>query len=229
MNSGADISRAGRGRRPRRHARAGSRPSGALQGVALPTNSSGSPPRWPSATCRPARRSSSRAARPAPSSTWCETAPSRSPTSGPSTSSRGGAVFGHPSLLTGPGARVHHAGPRRRPALYCIPGELALEILSRTDGVGSSPGTCVTGSSRRRARSAPCPACARPPVPSLLHGAPQFCAPDTPIRDAAQLSWTASRSAVLVRMPEGLGIVTDVDLRDKVVAPAPRATPRSGI
>ena len=55
------------------------------------------------------------------------------------------------------------------------------------------------------------------PVTSLVRSAPLFCEPDTPIREAARLLADAGRSALLVRLRDGLGIVTDVDFRDKVV------------
>ena len=55
------------------------------------------------------------------------------------------------------------------------------------------------------------------PVTSLVRSAPLFCEPDTPIREAAKMLADARRSAMLVRLRDGLGIVTDVDFRDKVV------------
>ena len=56
------------------------------------------------------------------------------------------------------------------------------------------------------------------PVTSLVRSAPLFCEPDTPIREAAKMLMAeAGRSALLVRLRDGLGIVTDVDFRDKVV------------
>jgi CBS domain-containing protein len=128
-----------------------------------------------------------------------------------------GAVFGHPSLLTGQ-APEFTTRAREDSSVYCIPGELALDILSRTDGVVFVAKTLrdrliqtartVGALTGVRART----------VRSMLHGAPEFCAPDTPIAAAAAVMAGKNLSAVLVRMPEGLGIVTDVDLRDKVVA-----------
>ena len=55
-------------------------------------------------------------------------------------------------------------------------------------------------------------------VRSLLHGAPEFCEPDTTVAEAAGVMAAKDLSAILVRTRDGLGIVTDVDLRDKVVA-----------
>ena len=55
-------------------------------------------------------------------------------------------------------------------------------------------------------------------VASLLHRPPVFCDPETRIADAAALMAAEHITALLVRAGDGLGIVTDVDLRDKVVA-----------
>ena len=46
---------------------------------------------------------------------------------------------------------------------------------------------------------------------------PLFCDPDTTIREAAEKLIAGGRSAILVRARDGLGVVTDIDLRDKVV------------
>jgi CBS domain-containing protein len=128
-----------------------------------------------------------------------------------------GAVFGHPSLLTGM-APEFTTRAREDSRVYCIPGELALDILSRTDGVVFVAKTLrdrliqtartVGALSGVRART----------VRSLLHGAPQFFDPKTPVATVARVMGEKEVSAVLVRWPQGLGIVTDVDLRDKIVA-----------
>ena len=55
-------------------------------------------------------------------------------------------------------------------------------------------------------------------IASLVCRAPVFCEPHTTIADAAGLMAREGVSAVLVTARDGLGIVTDVDLRDKVVA-----------
>jgi CBS domain-containing protein len=55
------------------------------------------------------------------------------------------------------------------------------------------------------------------PVTEVVRSAPLFCDPDTTIRDAAQLMIDERRSVILMRTRDGLGIVTDVDLRNKVV------------
>ena len=55
-------------------------------------------------------------------------------------------------------------------------------------------------------------------VPELIHGPPLFCAHDTPIREAAEAMTAHGVSAILVSGAERPGIVTDADLRARVVA-----------
>jgi CBS domain-containing protein len=128
-----------------------------------------------------------------------------------------GEVFGHPTLLTGESPEFTTRA-REDSTLYCIPGELALDVLSRTDGV-----VFVAKTLRARLIQAARTARALPDVRtrtvrSLLHGAPEFCEPDTTVAEAAGVMAAKDLSAILVRTRDGLGIVTDVDLRDKVVA-----------
>jgi len=127
-----------------------------------------------------------------------------------------GELLGYPSLLT-------HTAPaftvraRTDCALYCIPGDLGVELLSREDGV-----RWLAGSQRdallHAARSlAPLPEVQTLPVSAVVRGAPELCNPETSITDAAKMMIAAGRSAILVRTRDGLGIVTDVDLREKVI------------
>jgi len=127
-----------------------------------------------------------------------------------------GEVFGHPTLLTGL-APEFTTRARHDSTLYCIPRDMAMEILSRPEGV-----QWVAGSLRERLIQAARTMQALPdvrtqPVTSVVRSVPLFCAPDTSIHDAAEMMIAEKRSAMLVQTRGGLGIVTDVDLRDKVV------------
>jgi CBS domain-containing protein len=128
-----------------------------------------------------------------------------------------GQVFGHPTLLTGM-APEFTVRAREDTDLYLIPRDVALELLSRTDGV-----TFVAQTLRDRLIRAAYTMRAMPdvrsvPVTSLVRRGPVFCDPGTTIREAAQLMSDEMLTAVLVRSRKGLGIVTDADLRKKVVA-----------
>jgi CBS domain-containing protein len=127
-----------------------------------------------------------------------------------------GALLGYPSLLTGT-APAFTVRARSDCTLYCIPGDIGVELLSREDGV-----RWLAASQREAllyaARSlSPLPEVQTLPVTSVLSGAPALCDPDTTIGEAAELMIAEGRSAILVRARDGLGIVTDVDLRRKVV------------
>ena len=127
-----------------------------------------------------------------------------------------GEVFGYPTILTGL-APEFTARAREEGRLYCIPIGVAVDILSRPDGV-----RFVAGNLRERLIQSARTMRALPdvrtrPVTSLVRSDPLFCEPDTPIHDAAQMLMDAGRSAILIRTRDGLGILTDVDLRDKVV------------
>jgi CBS domain-containing protein len=127
-----------------------------------------------------------------------------------------GEVFGHPTLLTGlPPEFTTRA--LNESTLYCIPRDTAIDLLSHPEGL-----MWLAGNQRERLIQAARTMRALPdvrnrPVTSLVRSAPLFCEPDTPIREAARMLADAGRSALLVRLREGLGIVTDVDFRDKVV------------
>jgi CBS domain-containing protein len=55
-------------------------------------------------------------------------------------------------------------------------------------------------------------------VATLIRAAPVLCRPDEPVREAAKRMTAQGSSAVLVRSGGALGIVTDRDLRSRVVA-----------
>jgi CBS domain-containing protein len=129
-----------------------------------------------------------------------------------------GQVFGHPTLLTGLLSRVLHAGQAGLDPLLHPQGRRPGRAEPPPEGV-----RFVAGSLRERLLDAArtmrsLPDVVTRPVTSLLRSAPLFCEPDTSAREAAGLMQAEKRSALLVRTRDGLGIVTDRDLRDKVVA-----------
>ena len=127
-----------------------------------------------------------------------------------------GELLGYPSLLTGT-APAFTVRARGDCTLYCIPGDLGVELLSREDGVRWLA-TTQRDALLYAARSlSPLPEVQTLPVTSVVRGAPLQCEPETTVSEAAKMM-TEGRSAILVRTRDGLGIVTDVDLREKVVA-----------
>jgi CBS domain-containing protein len=128
----------------------------------------------------------------------------------------GGDVFGHPTLLTGL-APEFTVKARSATTLYCIPRDVALGLLCHPGGV-----RWLAANQRERLIQAARSMSALPelrtlPVTAVVRSKPLFCDPDTTIREAAEIMAAGGRSAILVRLRDGLGIVTDVDMRDKVV------------
>ncbi len=140
-----------------------------------------------------------------------------------------GELLGYPSLLTGT-APAFTVRARSDCVLYCIPGDLGIELLSREDGVRWLA-TTQRDALLYAARSlSPLPEVQTLPVTAVVRGAPPLCDPSTTISEAARMMIAEGRSAILVRARDGLGIVTDVDLREKVVAGAvSREAPVSAI
>ena len=128
-----------------------------------------------------------------------------------------GELLGYSSLLTRT-APAFTVRARSDCALYCISGDLGVELLSREDGVRWLA-TTQRDALLYAARSlSPLPEVQTLPVTAVIRGEPQFCDSDTTIGEAAGAMTAEGRSAILVRTPEGLGIVTDTDLREKAVA-----------
>jgi len=140
-----------------------------------------------------------------------------------------GELLGYASLLTRT-APAFTVRARSECTLYCIPGELAVELLSREDGVRWLA-TTQRDALLYAARSlSPLPEVQTLPVTAVLRGAPLLCDPETTVSQAAELMTAAGRPAILVRARGGLGIVTDADLREKVVlGGASRDAPLSAI
>src|ERR1700742_963843 len=130
-----------------------------------------------------------------------------------------GEVFGHGSLLSGlPPA--FSARATEDTLCYRIAADEAKALLWGPAGV-----TFVARSLREEptelhilARE-PAVNTADQPVGTLVRGDAVACGPDTPIREAAQMMSAGLSTAVVVDLgADGLGILTDHDLRTKVVA-----------
>ena len=128
-----------------------------------------------------------------------------------------GEVFGAPTLVTGL-APEFSSRAREDSTLYLVPREAAIELLLRPEGVAF-----VVASLQDRlihtSRTLRSVADSRSvPVSSLIRRAPVICQPETPIRDVARIMSEEVVAAVLVQTRQGLGIVTDADLRNRVLA-----------
>jgi CBS domain-containing protein len=130
-----------------------------------------------------------------------------------------GEMFGHASMLSGlpTGFEARAAQPT---TCYRVGMELAQEVLAVPEGlryVARSllvPPTDLHVLAREAGSNV-----ADQPVATLLRSPAVVCARDTTIREAAQRMSDAGANAIVVDLaPHGLGIVTDRDLRMRVVA-----------
>ncbi len=140
-----------------------------------------------------------------------------------------GQLFGHPTLLSGqpPEFTVR---AREDSALYVLPRDEAVAVLGRPEGAAFIAQTFRDRVLRTSATAHALPDVRTVPVTRLIRREPVFCPPDMTVRKVAQLMNDEIVTAVLVEMPQGLGIVTDADLRSKVVAgDLPRDMPVSSI
>jgi len=131
-----------------------------------------------------------------------------------------GELLGHASMLSGlpPGFAARAAEDT---LFYRIPEQSARELLARPESVGF-----VARSLLRMHARAPSALTARgpaldpadQPVSALIRDPLVTCTPDTSLRDAAARMSEAGASSIVVQSPDELGILTDRDLRSRVVA-----------
>jgi CBS domain-containing protein len=127
-----------------------------------------------------------------------------------------GELFGHPSMLSGMPAGLE-ARAVEDTLCYRLPADAVVALLGRPTGVRylarsllTRPRPDVTASGLDVGGQ---------PLTRLVHGRPVVCEPAWTIRDVAGQMADSTASAALVRLPEGeFGIVTDRDLRDRVIA-----------
>jgi CBS domain-containing protein len=130
-----------------------------------------------------------------------------------------GELFGHASMLSGlPTGFTARA--EADTVCYRIPADVARRLLGRPDAL-----QFVARSLLQRGRlrgvddgSLAGAAPAQQPVASLVRAPLIVCAPATSIRDVAQRMTETGATSVVVELDGSLGIVTDRDLRSRVVA-----------
>jgi CBS domain-containing protein len=134
-----------------------------------------------------------------------------------------GELFGHGSMLSGLPAGFT-ARAHEDTLCYRIGEDVALPVLARPETVTFVARSLLAERRPLVGEDGSQPAAvgrdpAHQPVSALLRGEPVVVAPDTTIRDAARMMGEAGATAVVVRATDGgLGIVTDRDLRSRVLA-----------
>jgi CBS domain-containing protein len=128
-----------------------------------------------------------------------------------------GESFGHPSLLTGM-APAFTVRAHEESTCYLVPREAAMRALTSPAGT-----TYVAATLRERLTRTGHTVHALPPVNTvavgdLLGRPPLFCAADVTIHKAARLMTDNGVSAIVVRDGRNISIVTDAQLRERVIA-----------
>jgi CBS domain-containing protein len=131
-----------------------------------------------------------------------------------------GEVFGQASMLSGLPTGFEARAASQDTSCYRIPVKLAEELLAAPEGLRYVARTLLAEPTDLHALARDATRnLADDPVGGLLRGDPVVCAPDTSIREAAMRMSDQSATAVVVDLGDrGWGIVTDRDLRLKVVA-----------
>jgi CBS domain-containing protein len=131
-----------------------------------------------------------------------------------------GELFGHASMLSGlpPGfaARAHEDT-----LCYRLPEEVARGLLARPESVGFVARSLLEVHEHSAAALSPrkpAPDPASQPVSALIRERLLLCSPTTTIREAAARMASAPASSIVVELGGSLGILTDRDLRARVVA-----------
>jgi CBS domain-containing protein len=128
-----------------------------------------------------------------------------------------GEAFGHPSLLTGL-APAFTVRAHEDSTCYVLGRDAALQALGRPAGVDFVARSMRERLTRTGHTVHALPELGTVRVPELISRPPLFCEHTTTIRDAAVSMTEHGDSAILVREGERLCIVTDADLRARVVA-----------
>ena len=130
-----------------------------------------------------------------------------------------GEMFGHASMLSGLPTGFE-ARAVEDTLTYRIPGDVASQVLAEPATLRYV--TRLILEDRHHIRSGPSRDMTRDqlrqPVRSVIRQRPVICPPDTPIRDAARRMTEVGASALVVDLGNSVGIVTDGDLRSRVVA-----------
>jgi CBS domain-containing protein len=128
-----------------------------------------------------------------------------------------GELFGHASMLSGLPTGFE-ARAAEDTVCYRIPAAVIAPLLARPDFLRFIARSIVGDRARSGPERAPPVDPVQRRVETLIRAAPLLCSGGEPIREAAKRMTAEGASAILVPDGEALGIVTDRDLRSRVVA-----------
>jgi CBS domain-containing protein len=128
-----------------------------------------------------------------------------------------GELFGHASMISGLPTGFE-ARAAEDTGCYRIPADVMRPLLARADVLRFVARSIVTGRDVPVAALASSADPVQRHVAALIRTPPLLCRADKPIREAAKQMTAEGASALLVRSGDKLGIVTDRDLRSRVIA-----------
>jgi CBS domain-containing protein len=130
-----------------------------------------------------------------------------------------GEMFGHPSALSGQPTR-YEARAKEDTLTYSLAAEDVIPLLGRPSSLRFLARSLLDRGRKGEADvGSPSAEVARQYASALVRRPPQICAPETRLREAAHRMDAEEVSSVLIELDGGeFGIVTDRDLRSKVVA-----------
>jgi CBS domain-containing protein len=128
-----------------------------------------------------------------------------------------GELFGHASMISGLPTGFE-ARAAEDTACYRIPADVMRPLLARADVLRFVARSIVTGRDVPVAALASSADPVQRHVETLIRMPPLLCRAGEPIREAAKKMTAEGASALLVRSGDKLGIVTDRDLRSRVIA-----------
>ena len=128
-----------------------------------------------------------------------------------------GELFGHASMLSGLPTGFE-ARAAEETVCYRIPADVVGPLLARPEFLRFIARSIVSGRAAAGPERAPPVDPVQRRVATLIRTPPLLCSADEPIREAAKRMTADGVSAVLVQAGRTLGIVTDSDLRSRVIA-----------
>ncbi len=129
-----------------------------------------------------------------------------------------GELFGQASMLSGmpTGFEARAAEPTE---CFRVSAGVARELVGSPAGLRFVARSLLDTSADLAGLSVPVHDPAHQPISSLIRVGPVVCDPDTTIREAARMMTAAGATSVVIRARDGsLGILTDRDLRSRVIA-----------
>jgi CBS domain-containing protein len=128
-----------------------------------------------------------------------------------------GQCFGHPSLLSGL-APAFTVRAREETSCLVIPADMALELFAHPAGARYIARTLRRRLVRTGYTAHALPELSMTRVGALVDRSPVVVAPDATVRDAAAAMTAEHATAALIDTRDGPSVVTDADLRARVLA-----------